>query len=216
MQSNNYNLSYKNTSHKNTSRSQTYIPHANFPPSNNNHMSDPTKDSPNKPSLEELLRFKRAERPDEAFWEQFDGELHKRMMQALVKKDPWHVQVLRGLSGKFAQASAVAAASALLAVMVIRPAFITPESLEQSALAQIEIGADENAAAIADRIDSGDMAEADYEIEMLTATAADQNASVTRVFGLDQIEVASYETTAYSADMAFSGATSTGVASLVY
>jgi hypothetical protein len=39
---------------------------------------------------------------------------------------------------------------------------------------------------------------------------------VTQDFGLDRIDVASYDSSAYSADMALSGFTSVGVASIVY
>ena len=74
--------------------------------------------------VEDLLRLKRAERPDEVFWDTFDRELHQRMLQTLVKKDPWHVQVLRGVSGRIAQSAAVGVAAVLLAMMVVRPAFV--------------------------------------------------------------------------------------------
>ena len=74
--------------------------------------------------VEDLLRLKRAERPDEVFWNTFDRELHQRMLQTLVKKDPWHVQVLRGVSGRIAQSAAVGVAAVLLAMMVVRPAFV--------------------------------------------------------------------------------------------
>ena len=74
--------------------------------------------------VEDLLRLKRAERPGEVFWNTFDRELHQRMLQTLVKKDPWHVQVLRGVSGRIAQSAAVGVAAVLLAMMVVRPAFV--------------------------------------------------------------------------------------------
>ena len=48
--------------------------------------------------LDQLLRLKRSERPDDAFWSQFDRELHQRMLQTLVKRDPWYVQVWQGVS----------------------------------------------------------------------------------------------------------------------
>ena len=74
--------------------------------------------------VEDLLRLKRAERPDEAFWGTFDRELHQRMLQTLVKKDPWYVQFLRGVSGRIAQTVAVGAAAAFLAVLMVRPALV--------------------------------------------------------------------------------------------
>ena len=47
-------------------------------------------------NLEDLLRLKRSERPSDQFWNEFDRELHQRMLQTLVKKDPWYLQVVRG------------------------------------------------------------------------------------------------------------------------
>ncbi len=40
-----------------------------------------------KPSLEELLRVKRAERPSDDFWQQFDRELEKKIVQSMVHRD---------------------------------------------------------------------------------------------------------------------------------
>jgi len=74
--------------------------------------------------VEDLLRIKRAERPDDAFWNTFDRELHQRMLQTLVKKDPWYVQILRGVSSRIAQTATVGAAAVFLAMMIVRPAFV--------------------------------------------------------------------------------------------
>lgn len=40
-------------------------------------------------SLEDLLRLKRAERPPEAFWADFDRQLRAKQLAALVEKRPW-------------------------------------------------------------------------------------------------------------------------------
>lgn len=40
-------------------------------------------------SVEDLLRFKRAERPPTEFWTRFDQELHAKQLAALVEKRPW-------------------------------------------------------------------------------------------------------------------------------
>jgi len=183
-------------------------------------------DSQEKVSLEELLRFKRAERPDDAFWNRFDGELHQRMMQALVKKDPWPVQVLRGLSGKLAQTTAIGAVAAVLALMVVRTAFIATSDSHSLHVAQLTAGS--SAAAPVENfsannsdktaeVDSAMLAEADYGIEVYSVDAVDSGLmGVTREFGLDRIEVANYDIAVYSADSALPGFTSTGMASLVY
>ncbi|MFU8847561.1 MAG: hypothetical protein ACNA77_02430 [Opitutales bacterium] len=191
-------------------------------------MADSTKDSPQTVKLEELLRFKRAERPDQTFWEQFDKDLHQRMMQTLVKKDPWYVQLFRGLTGKLAQTTAIAAAAAVLALMVIRPALVLPQKqaqFNQAALASSAITTahsdaleEQPKATTFTTVSPVLLAEADYRIDSLTSTATDGRAGVTKDFGLDHLDVASYDRTAYTADMALSlsGFTATGVASIVY
>ncbi len=40
-------------------------------------------------SLEDLLRLKRAERPPEVFWADFDRQLRAKQLAALVEKRPW-------------------------------------------------------------------------------------------------------------------------------
>lgn len=186
-------------------------------------MAEPIKDSHNNVSLEELLRFKRAERPGEAFWEQFDSELHQRMMQTLVKKDPWFIQILRGLSGKVAQSTAIAAAAAVLALMVIQPALIGPghkSPIAQSATTGINPSfaatGETEQEAVPEETGPVLLAEADYRIESLSAASVEGAGGVTKDFGLDHLDVASYDRSAYTADMALSGFTSAGVASIVY
>lgn len=189
-------------------------------------MADSTKDSQHTVKLEELLRFKRAERPDQTFWEQFDQDLHQRMMQTLVKKDPWYVQLFRGLTGKLAQTTAIAAAAAVLALMVIRPALVVPQKqaqFNQAALASSAITTTDPAAleeqpeaTTSTTVKPVLLAEADYRIDSLASTDTEGRAGVTKDFGLDHLDVASYDRTAYTADMALSGFTATGVASIVY
>ncbi|MEO0509731.1 MAG: hypothetical protein AAF065_07720 [Verrucomicrobiota bacterium] len=181
-------------------------------------MVKPTKDSQAKVSLEELLRFKRAERPDEAFWDRFDDELHHRMMQTLVKKDPWPIQLMRGLSGKLVQTTAIGTAAAILTIMVIQPAFLATTDVVPSA--EVAQSTDATPERFSDstlsEIETELLAQTDYAIEIYGADQVDVNAGVTREFGLDRIEATTYDTTAYSADTALSGFASTGLASLVY
>jgi hypothetical protein len=42
-----------------------------------------------KPTLEELLRLKRAERPDGAFWAQFERDLRQRQLVEIIEPRPW-------------------------------------------------------------------------------------------------------------------------------
>ena len=74
-----------------------------------------------KPSLEALLRLKRAERPDDAFWQEFERGLHRKQLAAIVEPRPWWLGLAiwgRRLAPVGLPASA--AAAALLAVMVVR------------------------------------------------------------------------------------------------
>ena len=91
-------------------------------------MANTPKDRQTEVKVEDILRLKRSERPDDAFWGKFDRELHQRMLQTLVKKDPWFTQLIRGLSGRFAQSSAIAAAAVLVAMVVVRPVLLSPAS----------------------------------------------------------------------------------------
>ena len=42
-----------------------------------------------KVSLEEVLRLKRLERPELAFWDQFEKQLREKQLAAIVAKRPW-------------------------------------------------------------------------------------------------------------------------------
>lgn len=72
-------------------------------------------DSPrqqSKVSLEDLLRLKRAERPDAAFWSEFESELRRKQLSAIMVKRPWWRRVslasLRKLSVPVGAAAVVA------------------------------------------------------------------------------------------------------------
>lgn len=179
-------------------------------------MAEPTKDSRKKVSLEELLRLKRAERPEQDFWKEFDSELHHRMMQTLVKKDPWTVQLMRGLSGKFAQTAVIAGAAGILALMVIRPAFNGSTDQSHPALTRVDVQQADISEETVEDPSRATMADADYGMEVVSTAGGEGENAVTEDYGLDHIGVASYDSGVYAADMALSGFTSTAVASLVY
>ena len=176
--------------------------------------------------VEDLLRLKRAERPDEAFWGTFDRELHQRMLQTLVKKDPWYVQLVRGVSGRIAQTTAVGAAAAFLAMMVVRPAFV--ELAQPSTGATLATLADlENSQENLPRSQPELVAAAPIEVAMsdfnssltpdyqMEAMTAGINAGYTQEYAHDTFEVAAYDSGAYVADSASFAGTSLAT-SLVY
>ncbi len=70
-------------------------------------------------SLEQLLRLKRAEKPEEVFWDRFDRELHGRMLRTLVNSETKSMGWSRWLRMRWLQAGAVAACAVLLALVAV-------------------------------------------------------------------------------------------------
>ncbi len=95
------------------------------------HGSSPS--SP-KPTLEQLLRVKREERPDDAFWADFERGLAHKQLAAIVEPRPWWLGL--SLLGRRMGALGLpvsAAAAALLAIMVVRtesPLLVTQGTIE--------------------------------------------------------------------------------------
>ncbi len=58
-------------------------------------MTKPSQDPNKQVSLDDLLRLKRHERPDPAFWDTFQAELHEKTLSTLVRRN-------HGMSGYFA------------------------------------------------------------------------------------------------------------------
>ena len=183
------------------------------------YSNDPQTDI----NLEDLLRLKRAERPSGEFWSDFDRDLNQRMLQTLVKKDPWYLQVLRGLTGRMSQSEGIAAAAALVAMLVVRPVFVStvPAGVSVADSAALESAATPVAVAVAELTYSQATSSAsahDYAHDVISADEAAQDAGYTRDFGMERIQVASYDAVAYSADTAHSRGSfaTSGVASLVF
>ncbi len=87
-------------------------------------MSDPRPNA--KPTLEELLRLKRAERPGPEFWAGFERELRQKQLTALVEKRRWW-HVLPVLSGSRLYLPVGATAVVAFALVAVR--FNTPGHL---------------------------------------------------------------------------------------
>ena len=167
-------------------------------------MADTNNSHEKEVKVEDLLRLKRAERPGEVFWNTFDRELHQRMLQTLVKKDPWYVQVLRGVSGRIAQTVAVGAAAVFLALMVMRPALVDSTrangangaylALQKNALDLVN-SAPSVAAAISD-LDSNLIP--DYQIDAISGSITDSGYA--NEYSPDSFELASYDRDVYAMD----------------
>ena len=177
-------------------------------------MADKNNAHDKEVQVEDLLRLKRAERPSEAFWNTFDRELHQRMLQTLVKKDPWYVQALRGISGRIAQTAAVGAAAAFLAMMIVRPALVdtTAPTSNEAQFAQVAVVNASQGVEVAIS-DLDPTLTPDYQIEAISGSITDSGYA--NEYAPDSFEVASYDSDVYMMDTAaFAG---TGLAvTLVY
>ena len=196
-------------------------------------MAKLPEERPAEINLEDLLRLKRSERPSEEFWNDFDRDLHQRMLQTLVKKDPWYLQLMRGFSGRIGQSIAVAAAAAVVAMLVVRPAFqpvvAAPESVavtlapvvEMAQAPAVEIVSAPFEVAVA-QLSMAEIVDlnsaADYHADTISVDESADDVNFVRDFGMESMQVASYEASAYSGDTANARVSfaSTGVASLVY
>lgn len=76
----------------------------------------PEKHPPQRPTLEDLLRFKKAERPSPEFWAEFDRGLRKKQLAALVKQPQgWaRVRPVMARSLRWAVPATAAAAVAMV------------------------------------------------------------------------------------------------------
>lgn len=167
--------------------------------------------------VEDLLRLKRAERPSEAFWNTFDRELHQRMLQTLVKKDPWYVQVVRGISGRIAQTAAVGAAAAFLALMVVRTTLVDSAqvsgaylTLQETASGAVDFSVAPVELTMSD-LDS--TLTPDYQIVATSGSSVDTG--YTKEYSTESFEVASYDRDVYAMDTAAYAGTGLAI-TLVY
>lgn len=90
-------------------------------------MSDPRHNA--KPTLEELLHLKRAERPNADFWAGFERELRQKQLTALVEKRRWW-HGLPVLSGRRLYLPVGATAVVAFALVAVR--FNTPGHIAQA------------------------------------------------------------------------------------
>ena len=167
-------------------------------------MADTNNSHEKEVKVEDLLRLKRAERPGEVFWNTFDRELHQRMLQTLVKKDPWYVQVLRGVSGRIAQSAAVGAAAVFLALMVMRPSLV--DSTRANGANGAYLALQKNALDLVNSAPSVDAAISDldsnlipdYQIEAISGSITDSGYA--NEYSPDSFELASYDRDVYAMD----------------
>lgn len=115
-------------------------------------MAPPSADEKPNVELEELLRFKRAERPDAAFWEQFDARFEQRRLQALCAPEGPSLRHRLGVWFlRLGVAGMTAAAVALFALTGLTPeaSLKTPSQGAERALATLPAPAPEPVVATA-------------------------------------------------------------------
>ena len=124
------------------------------------------------------------------------------MLQSLVKKCPWYGQALRGLSGRIAQTTAVGAAAAFLAMMLVRPVFVntTAPSINEAQFAQVAVV---NAPQVVEVVmsDLEDLDRTltpDYQIEAISGSIT--ASGYANADAPDSFEVASYDRDVYAMD----------------
>ena len=61
------------------------------------------------PTLEDLIKLKKAEQPRDAFWDKFDKELQEKTLQTFILKEPWYENLTLWVTHHFLSASFVSA-----------------------------------------------------------------------------------------------------------
>lgn len=69
-------------------------------------------------TLEDLLRFKRAERPPVAFWADFDRQMRAKQLAAIVEPRPWWAPLIR-IHSRLARYQLPVGATAILALSLV-------------------------------------------------------------------------------------------------
>lgn len=90
----------------------------------------PQPDQRPKVTVEDLLRLKRAERPDAGFWTSFERELRQKQLTALLEKRPWWQMLPQLLTRRV---YLPVGATAILAFTLVSMEYYAPAQLAQVA-----------------------------------------------------------------------------------
>lgn len=85
-------------------------------------------EKPVRPSLEDLLKLKRFEKPEAAFWNDFERQLEAKRLTILLKKEPWALRCLKSFLGRRFRLSSALGVAALALVVSIRQGNFTPQA----------------------------------------------------------------------------------------
>lgn len=151
------------------------------------------------PNLEDLLKVKKAEQPDDAFWEKFDSDLQERTLQTFIKQEPWYQNSLNWIIQHARSASMAYALVCLMGIALYlnigmdRSILVSDlNSQDQSLLAVNEMLSSEELMDYA--VVTNDILEKDYAVEVISI----KGSSETFDFEADSISVAIGNTVDYS------------------
>lgn len=97
-------------------------------------MPDQPPEKPSQVTLEQLLRLKRAEKPDPAFWDAFEQQYHQRRLQELVL-EPARARWTRWIPRRSLAALATTGAAVALALAAFFPLTHAPEGVAMASVA---------------------------------------------------------------------------------
>lgn len=89
------------------------------------------KDKPNQQTtteISDLFALKRCEKPDEAFWDKFQNELHQKTLQSLVTREAWYLKLWRLSAANIKPMVPLTAAATFIAALLISNGTLTSVS----------------------------------------------------------------------------------------
>ena len=153
------------------------------------------------PKLEDLLKLKKAELPDDAFWEKFDRDLQNKTLQTFIEREPWY-RNWANLASQYARSLSMACG--LVFLMAIGMALYLNIGLERGHFAS-GINSQEKGGVLAEgvlasdefidyAVVANDTLEKDYAVEVIAIKGASESYD----FEADAISVAIGDTVDYS------------------
>ncbi len=150
-------------------------------------------DNKKHPSLEDLLKLKKAEQPDDLFWEKFDSKLQARVLQTFIRREPWYYNIA-SLVNKYVLSASMACGLIFMLGMALylnlgseRNAFLSELAFPNEAILSAEELVDY-------AVVGNDALEKDYAVEIISIKGAFEAYD----FEADAISVAIGDTVDYS------------------
>lgn len=146
-----------------------------------------------QPSLEDLLKLKKAEQPDDLFWEKFDSKLQSRAFQTFIEQEPWYYNLANWVN-KYALSASMACGLVFMLGMALylnlgseRNAFLSELAVQNETMVSTEELVDYS-------VVENNALEKDYAVEIISI----KGESEAYDFEADAISVAIGDTVDYS------------------